>query len=42
MDVIIGPITKEYAMERDDPQINQAESRHKASLKEGLTARKKA
>ena len=42
MDVIIGPIAKEYAMERDDRQINQAELRHKASSKEGRTARKKA
>ena len=42
MDVILGPIAKEYAMERDDRQINQAELHHKASSKEGRTARKKA
>ena len=42
MDVIIGPIAKEYAMERDDRRINQAELRHKASSKEGRTARRKA
>ena len=42
MDVIIGSIAKEYAMERDDRQINQAELRHKASSKEGRTARRKA
>ena len=41
MDVIIGPIAKEYAMERDDRRINQAELRHKASSKEGWTARRK-
>ena len=33
IDVIIGPIAKEYAMERDDRRINQAELRHKASSK---------
>ena len=38
MDVISGPIGKEYAMERDDRRINQAELRHKASSKEGRTA----
>ena len=42
MDVIIGPITKEYAMKRHDGRINQAELRHKASSKEGRTARRKA
>ena len=42
MDVIIGPIAKEYAMERDDRRINQADLRHKASSKEGRTARRKA
>ena len=42
MDVIIGPIAKEYAMKRDDRRINQAELRHKASSKEGRTARRKA
>ena len=42
MDVIIGPIAKEYAMERDDRQINQAELRHKASSKQGRTARRTA
>ena len=31
MDVIIGPIAKEYAIERDDRRINRAELRHKAS-----------
>ena len=29
-------------MERDDRRINQAELRHKASSKEGRTARRKA
>ena len=42
MDVIIGPIAKEYVMERDDRRINQAELRHKASSKQGRTARRKA
>ena len=42
LDVIIGPIAKEYARERDDRRINQAKLRHKASLKEGRTARRKA
>ena len=42
MDVIIGPITKEYAMEGLNRRINQAELRHKASAKEGRTARRKA
>ena len=42
MNVIIGPIAKEYAMERDDRRINQAELPHKASSKEGRTARKRA
>ena len=42
MDVIIGPIGEEYAMERDDRRIDQAELRHKASSKEGRTARRKA
>ena len=42
MDVIIGSIAKEYAMERDDRRINQAELRHKASSKERRTARRKA
>ena len=42
MDVIIGPIAKEYGMERDDRRINQAELRHKASSKEEQTARRKA
>ena len=41
MDVIIGLIAKEYAMERDDRRINQAELRHKASSKERRTARRK-
>ena len=35
MDVIIGPITKEYAMDRADRRISQAKLRHKASSKEG-------
>ena len=42
MDVIIGPIAKEYAMERDVRRIKQAELRHKESSKEGRTARRKA
>ena len=42
MDAIIGPIAKEYAMERDDCRMNQAELLHKASSKEGRTARRKA
>ena len=42
MDVIIGPIAKEYAMERDDRRINQAELRYKASSKEARTVRRKA
>ena len=42
MDVIIGPIANEYAIERDDRRINQAELRHKASSKEGQTVRRKA
>jgi len=42
MDVIIGPIAKEYAIERDDSRINQAELRHEASSKEGRTARRQA
>ena len=42
IDVIIGPIAKKYAMERDDRRINQAELHHKASSKEGRTARRKA
>ena len=42
MDVIIGPLAKEYAMERDDRRINQPELCHKASSKEGRTARRKA
>ena len=42
MDVIIGPIAKEYGMERDDRRINHAKLRHKASSKEGRTARRKA
>ena len=42
MDVIISPIAKEYAMERDDRRIKQVELRHKASSKEGQTARRKA
>ena len=37
-----SPIAKEYAMERDDHRINQAELRHKASSKEGWTVRRKA
>ena len=41
MDFIIGPIAKEYAMERDDRRINQVELRHKASSKKGRTARRK-
>jgi len=42
MDVIIGPIAKEYAIERDDSRINQAELRHEVSSKEGRTARRQA
>ena len=42
MDVIIGPIAKEYAMERDDRRINQAELRQKPSSKEVRPARRKA
>jgi len=42
IDVIIGPIAKEYAIERDDSRINQAELRHEASSKEGRTARRQA
>ena len=42
MDVIIGPIAKEYAMERDDRRINQAELRHKASSKEGQKSSEKS
>ena len=34
MDVIIGPIAKEYAIESDYRRINQAELRHKATAKE--------
>ena len=41
LDVIIGPIAIEYAMERDDRRINQAELRHKASSKQRRTARRK-
>ena len=41
MDVIIGPIVEEYAMERDDCRIHQAELRHKVSSKEGRTARRR-
>jgi len=40
MDVIISPIAKEYAIERDDSRINQAELRHEAFSKEGRTARR--
>ena len=36
-DVIIALIAKEYAMERDDCRINQAELRRQASSKEGRT-----
>ena len=42
MDVTIGRIAKEYAMEKHGHRINQAELRHKASSKEGRTARRKA
>ena len=35
MNEIIGPIAKEYAMERDDRRINQVELHYKASSKEG-------
>ena len=42
MDVIIGPIAKEYAMERDDRRIDEADIRYKASSKERRTARTKA
>ena len=42
MDVIIGPIAREYAMERYDRWIKEAELRRKASSKEGRTARTKA
>ena len=35
-------IGKEYVMERNDRRINQAKLRHKASSKEGRTARRKA
>ena len=42
MDVIIGPIAKEYAIERDDRRMKQAELRHTAFSKEGRTARRKS
>ena len=42
MDVIIGPIAKEYTMGRDDRRINEAELCHKASSEEGRTGRRKA
>ena len=42
MDVIVGPIAKEYAMESDDRRINQTDLCHKASSRERQTARRKA
>ena len=42
MDVIIGRIAKEYAMERDDRRINQAELRHKSILKRETNSSEKS
>ncbi|XP_029055085.1 uncharacterized protein LOC114882360 [Osmia bicornis bicornis] len=40
MGVIIGPIAKEYADERDENRIYQAELRYQAASKESRTARR--
>ena len=42
MEVTIGPIVNEYAEERDDNRIHQAELRHQAASEEGRTARRRA
>ena len=42
MDVIIARIAKEYAMERDDRRINQAELRHKSILKRETNSSEKS
>ena len=42
MEVTIGPIAKEYAEERDDNRIHQAELRHQVASKEDRTARRRA
>ena len=42
MGVVIGPIAEEYAVQRDDGRIKQAEIRHAASTKEGRTARRQS
>ncbi|GBP38818.1 hypothetical protein EVAR_33569_1 [Eumeta japonica] len=42
MGVVVGPKEEEYAVQRDDSRIKQAEIRHAASSKEGRTARRQA
>lgn len=42
MEVIIGPVAKEYADNRDKNRIQQAELRHQAASKESRAARRRA
>ncbi|GBP27165.1 hypothetical protein EVAR_15938_1 [Eumeta japonica] len=42
MGMVVGSIAEEYAVQRDDSRIKQAEKRHAASSKEGRTAQRQA